>query len=494
MSLVGENSHNKTPAPGTNRIDYTLIPDMTKKAPWLKVILLFLLTIRLQAQEPIAPDRIFSPEQLKADIHYLRNKLETREPNLWLYTSRSVMNQYFDSLESSVTVPMTGRDFYNHISSLASLIKDGHTLILPDKAITDYYRQHVSFFPFEIVTEADRIFIVMNFSADTSISPGTEILSVNGLSSHSVTDRLMKRMVRDGYNEAYPRWILNNYFRSYYGFSLGFPDSFQLQLRSPGGLISTKTIAAVPYHELNARKTDRYPAIAARANNEKGISYSFDSVKQVAYLKILSWHNNILKKQYHQHFRKEIRQFINSLEKSNSKNLVIDLRDNQGGNGENGIYLLQRLLDKPFTYFRSIKKRKGSLQDTARLVNSMKRLTRTWQPARYTFNGKVFVLTNGGSFSNSGIFASVIQEQKRGLIAGTETGGNNVILSGGENYCILPNSRVHVFKATHQMIIATEKKNTGRGVIPDIAIQPTLQDQLQHKDVILETVLGLITR
>jgi C-terminal processing protease CtpA/Prc len=122
----------------------------------------------------------------------------------------------------------------------------------------------------------------------------------------------------------------------------------------------------------------------------------------------------------------------------------------------------------------------------------MKKLTRTWRPAGYTYKGKVYLLINGGSFSNSGIFASLIQEHKRGLIVGTETGGNNVILCGGENYYILPNSRIHVFKATHQMIIATNKTNTGRGVQPDINIETNLQDILLQKDVVMESVLKLI--
>lgn len=465
---------------------------MAKKAKLLLVFLLFLISFRLHAQEVLAADKVFPAAQLKSDLHYLRSKLESNQPNLWLYTSREIMNHYFDSLENSITTPHTGRDFYNHITPLASLIKDGHNFILPDKATTDYYRQNVTFFPFEIYTAESRLFVVMNFSDEISITPGTEILSINGNSSDSIINFLMLRLVRDGYNEAYPRWILNNYFRSYFGFSFGFPDSFHVQLRSPDGLISFRTLPSITHSTLNTRKADRYPAMASRAANEKGISYFYDPASHTTYLKILNWHNDILKKQYHQHFIKEIKLFAKELERTNSSNLVIDIRDNQGGNGENGIQLLRYLLDHPFSYFSSIKKRKGFQNDTARLVNSLKKLTRTWRPAKFNYKGKVFVLTNGGSFSNSGVFASLIQEHKRGLIIGTESGGNNVILCGGENYYILPNSRIHVFKATHQMIIATGKTNTGRGVIPDIVIYPTLEDQVLNKDRIMEQVHRLI--
>jgi C-terminal processing protease CtpA/Prc len=102
------------------------------------------------------------------------------------------------------------------------------------------------------------------------------------------------------------------------------------------------------------------------------------------------------------------------------------------------------------------------------------------------------VLTNGGSFSNSGIFAAVIQNKKRGKIIGSETGGNAVLLTGGAGYYALPHTQINMLKATHQMAITDPITNIGAGVQPDIEINPELNDILQNNDVVLKKVISLI--
>lgn len=51
------------------------------------------------AQKNVAPNLFYSTNELKTDLKYLKNKLENKHPGLHLYTSKSNLDQVFDSLE-----------------------------------------------------------------------------------------------------------------------------------------------------------------------------------------------------------------------------------------------------------------------------------------------------------------------------------------------------------------------------------------------------------
>jgi C-terminal processing protease CtpA/Prc len=112
----------------------------------------------------------------------------------------------------------------------------------------------------------------------------------------------------------------------------------------------------------------------------------------------------------------------------------------------------------------------------------------------YVFKGHVYVLTDGGSFSNSAIFASLIQFYKRGKIVGGETGGNGFVLSGGAGYFEAPNTGVNLLKITNQMITGNGQVNRQGSVKPNIVIQPGLPEILNNDDVVLKKLVEMIEK
>src|SRR5262249_34499341 len=139
-----------------------------------------------------------------------------------------------DSLYGSITTPLTERQFYNSVTLLNEKIKDGHTMFLPGEDAMNYSNTHGGFFPFYVFITGEKLFINMNCSADTTISEGSEILSINDKPAKEVLDFLLARQIRDGYNTTYPLWILNTYFKSYFAFSFGQPDSFEIFYKDNG--------------------------------------------------------------------------------------------------------------------------------------------------------------------------------------------------------------------------------------------------------------------
>lgn len=176
------------------------------------------------------------------------------------------------------------------------------------------------------------------------------------------------------------------------------------------------------------------------------------------------------------------------------EHLIIDIRNNQGGDIKFSHYLLRYLLEEPFKtvdHFARVKQPEATASDI-RLRAYHNRLTKTIKPRVRPYKGKVYLLTNGGSFSNSGIFSWMMRKHKRALILGSTTGGSSWQLGGGPNKRVrLPNSGIQVEIPTTRY--ALDPANDQRdGVVPDRLIQPTALDLANENDPVLNAVLTMI--
>ena len=184
----------------------------------LRIFLLLLCILRIQIVSSAQSvdsrfEKTFSIAELQKDFIVLKQRYENNLGNLYLYTEKRILDKSFDSLYQNIH-PMTSLEFYTYTTPLSSLIKDGHSNLYPGKGEVSFYNQQARFFPFAIFWSEGKLFITRNLSEDTSIAEGSEIKEINGMRAADVMDYLLKRQVRDGYNENYPNWILNNYFRS----------------------------------------------------------------------------------------------------------------------------------------------------------------------------------------------------------------------------------------------------------------------------------------
>ncbi|HZV68798.1 MAG TPA: S41 family peptidase [Saprospiraceae bacterium] len=426
--------------------------------------------------------RIFSPEELQNDFNVFRERYEASLANLYLYVSKERLDKIFDDLYKEIK-PMTAEEFYKFITPVSSIIKDGHSNIFPPKENTEYFDRNAVFFPFNIYWKEGRMFISKNLSGDTSIQSGNEIISINGLPAFAVMNYLLKRQVRDGENENYAVWILNHYFREYYSYHFGHPSSFEMSLRKAENKFSTIIVKALSKDVIASNREARYP----KRNDSEKTYFAIDSITHAGIFKIKSWDEKNLNQQIEDVFRE--------IKSHRIDHLIIDVRDNQGGDFDLAIYLLSYILQQPFQYFNNLESVE-SHNDTGQLLSSRKgKMLGTHEARKDSYQGKVYVLINGGCFSNTAAFCSRIAYYKRGEFIGEETGGNKVVFSGEfglKGNTILPNTKIICENANYRMTVTDLIENTGHGVVPDYKVEMNVEDDIAGRDVVLMKAIELI--
>lgn len=423
---------------------------------------------------PYDPAQLYSKEALKADLRFVHKNLEKIHPGLYRYIARPSLDLFFDSLDHTIAGPMTAQAFLSLLTLLHAKIRNGHTMFLPGDSAMAYVNRSGRFLPLLVYFAEGKLTIVENYSTDNTIQPGTEILSINGTSVSSIMEQLLVRQIRDGYNRTYPIWILNHYFSAYYSFVFGQPNEFSLDLKDAAGELHMKQVTALTKDSIRYFRQNRYAVRYPPANEGLGIVFQEEKERNAAVLTIKTFDPDLLQSLYRQDYKQVFDSVFTQISLHKVRSLILDLRDNQGGDFPPGRALLSYLVLHPSQFLLDGKE--------ARII----------QPRAKHFKGRLFVLMNGGSFSSTAIVCACLKRDRRALFIGEETGGNPHIISGDPVELVLPRTKIKAdISTTRYRIIAGS--NDGHGVMPDYPIHPTIAEILAGKDPSKALALKLIS-
>ncbi|MFZ1687729.1 MAG: S41 family peptidase [Flavobacteriales bacterium] len=401
------------------------------------------------------PAPTFDTTALQADLSFLEQRLLSKHPDPFMYADRAQLVNRFDSLRSRIRTPMSGLHFLAHITSLYPLLGDGHTLFLPSDADGGSKR----YLPLEPVWIPDHLYIRRNGSTDQRLAPGTEILAINGIVAAALMDTLLMRQIRDGYNSTYPQWILNRWFKEYYRFSFGEPEQFDLLLSTPQGNAHV-IVDALPPDSIRAnilgnttQDPPTRPAFGLRYAQGDGIA-----ILTIPSLEKGNVSNAMIDAAF------------SELQQRKADRLILDLRGDQGGEPKYAKRLLAHLLSVEFE-----------------LVHEGPAAGRT-KSRPDAFTGTLAVLMDGGSFSVTSMVLSCLERHQRATFIGEEAGGNRTLLSGSPTQVRLPNTRINCSISTRLWRLA-DRPNDGHGVMPTIAVSPTIEDIVNGRDPVMQAAL-----
>jgi C-terminal processing protease CtpA/Prc len=483
-------------------------------------------------------------KQLKSDVDYIYKKLQRLHPRLYWYINKEDLDFKFDSLKSTINAPMTSNDFYLKISPVIASIKQGHTQIFPlykkmkikkEFALLKTGTSPLAHFDFDIFD--NELYIIKNNSDDKSIKIGTEVITVNNISPQELLSKYCSTFSSDGFNQTFINKRLSKYFPIYFYYQNDLTDSVLCQLKYNDTIRSVCLKRNTVGGSTKKEKTQiDFEKKKDKEENKKKSSLGYDELSRT-YSKTLNFFepdssiavmkiNNFSKGYY-------VRFYQNSFKKLNSlktKTLILDLRDNSGGNLKDAMELYSYLVDSDFyfidksevvsktsvlhtNYFRgnplyvkAILAVFSPIRLVKMIITSFKvkkgadnKYYYSWSgsklghPKPNNFKSTLYVLINGGSFSASCILSSNLKGCKRGVFVGEETGGAfNGTVAGKMTFFNLPKSKLSIVFGLTLIQPYFKTDLEGRGIFPDVEIKPTLEDWIYGNDPELKWVLDKI--
>lgn len=418
-------------------------------------------------------DKKYTPNELKEDFLFVRKTLEQTHPRLYEYTPKPVFDHFLDSLYAGIDQPMTEREFHYYMLPVINKVHCSHTKLMSSAYLASYIDQYYKAPPFLPYFTAEKMYIKSNYSSDTSLKPGAEIISINGISASDIHKSFLNRMTNEGKNITFMYNRMNTAFwppNGYFGLFPGicdYPmvDTYTITFTQPdNNQVNTAYLAAIPYNS--------YPPIIIGSTKPK-TGFDVAENKQFAVLSISSF---VIPT--HQ-FKPYLDSVFNILDTGRIANLIIDLRGNLGGFPEASAELLSRFMQKEFVYFKE--------------GNGYDELKKPLQPSPNRYKGKVLILTDGACRSSTGHFLALAKYYNIGTMIGEEACASYSCNDNGKPFT-LPHSQLILQCSGGVFTVDVKGLVRGNGIKPDYEVAPTISDVIKGKDVVLEYAVGMATK
>ena len=433
-------------------------------------IIFFLITINFGFSQSR-----FSKLQLESDLDTLYSVIYDVHPDMFAVMPKEKFEKEFEIIKSNLKESMTDFDFFVQAAPLINDLEDGHTSLRPPKFLQSPFETdiHLETFPFKLsINPKDTSLVVLKDLSGTApiIPEGSHITIIN----NHADKELIAEIARYASGERFAfriAWV-NNYY------PILVPVMFPVICQNSvfdityeiDGVNYSKTVKAVNANDIKANfipdehadVDDNIPNYRLEINEEYNAAIvRFDSFDLYDY----------------------VYTFLDStftlINRMNIKNLIVDLRYNDGGNSEVGDEFFQYISTEPFAQYGIVKLKVGNLikkwlpeefgdSDVPIITyDDIELISLRENPLR--FNGKTYLLTSANTFSSATDFAWAFQYFKMGTIIGEETGGL-VVCFGNSIGLNLPNTNLTYGVSFQKYYGYGAGDENTHGVIPDVKV------------------------
>lgn len=448
-----------------------------------------------------------SREQAVEDYAILVEALKEGFPGIYDYVSEEEFNDYVKTQFDGFTEKVLMEIFERSIMGTLFMIKDSHT-----RVINPYDENPKT--NLISLSYIDGSLIVYRTTPAYSQYHGKKVKSVDGIESDSLMKMLKDYIHKyDGYNQSgieedlavmfdlrYCRFIQD--LERNHDLTLEFEDA-EIQTFKAESLGGGKCISLKPYIQ-DWYVINRFgPGL--NGVNIKNINDS------IAYLGIQTF--DLKEKQLD-----EVADFIKQISRDSIDNLIIDMRNNFGGNVEVLNKLYSFIAQEDFQHeMYSMVTKKGDFDFFKHSTNHImgdilfddyeydensgyyvKYHNEVYSPdTSINYCGKVYVITNESTMSAASSFAGLVKKHDRGVIVGRETGtAYHQMKALKFEKLYLPNSS-YIINIPLVKIVADTVYNElfpyGRGVLPDYPVRISLEEiECRNGDKVLNYTLQLI--
>lgn len=419
---------------------------------------------------PIDNSTKFSVRELQEDFQRLRSAMEENGRILYAYTDKATFDQLFDRQYSEITRPMAADEFRRVIAPLIARVGCGHTSLWQPPGYWRRFRGRLM--PVKLVFLKGKCYVQKSYGDAKGIPEGSEIVSINGKSASHVLEVLKANSSADAYNESFRMYKINEGCSFRYGLDFGYPDTFRFIYHPPeGGGQRTVTLSAV---DLETVEHDRIEKNTTE-RNVLDRTLTSDGTGEGSTLALgirsFAFYENP------ERFTGFIDSVFGVIHEKEIRNLILDIRHNDGGNPFCSAHLFSYLEPRPLPYFAEEYGKYASLAHPIPVADK-------------PFRGKLITLINGGCFSTTPHFCALLKYHGIGTLVGTQTGGT-YSCNAATNTVRLPNTRFIVLVSRRSFAAAVEGFSLMRGIDPDLQVEPNIEDLLRRRDAPMEHALRL---
>jgi uncharacterized MAPEG superfamily protein len=433
-----------------------------------------------QAQPLADTNRKFTPEQLIEDVDFYVKTLEEAHVNPYATVSAAKFRAHAENIKSKIRQhgAMTQKEFWRLFAPLVASVGDSHTIVMETRFFTKAEDDPTKYLPVHADYIDGKVVVTDSF-ADEKIEKGAMITAVNEVAAKELVRRLgdyQSGTEREKTNRA-AGWLWIGAAEVF-----GRPDEFTLSLA--GG--KKVTVKGMKLPELLKRmqaasKLKTTAATAASSNSPIELKF-LDA--ETAYLNALTFEYDLEK------YKTHLKDVFMQIKSAGVRNLIIDVRNNRGGNSALGDALIDMFNAKPLRgwaskwkrsvfYAEALKRGESPLPESSikkylaarpgeTLSSDFGTVTPGANPLR--FGGQVYVLSGAKTFSSGVMFLGDVKDNKLAKIVGEET-DEPACMFGEMSMFWLPHSRLRMSLSVKSWTPPSGVCNGTRGIVPDVVVK-----------------------
>lgn len=469
-------------------------------------------------------DGHLAPEKFVEDLRTFRSIRETANSGLYVYRSKKQIDSIYQKAEEEAKSCKNLFDFYKVIAKVTGFEGSCHNYTDFPNHASYYLTQKPEYLPITLKNIDGRL---LQDSKDVKIPLAAEILSINGIPTKKMIERFAKYYFSDGYSLPYKETT---------GFERGMLDKFYIEFGTHKNYeISYKwnnqvhqvTLPGIQLEDFKKLQDSRHSLVADKKLLAE--KYSFTKEGENLYRLSVRGFDFATGKEdpAYNKFSVFLDQMIDTLEKENIDNLIIDLRGNTGGTGALYEKVFSYLTQRPFrdSHYAYTKFNEVPMDDKLIITNLflsngvtdkiglnayLKQLYPKQVQGKYywgddknpsilpnerTFKGQLYLLVDQRVASAASHLASLIKSYTNAIVIGKETVGGYYEHNGHLPLVYeLPNTGIQTgFSIVHVIQDAQNlpDQKRGQGIMPHIKIQQTDQEFLDGTDVYLKKVFEI---
>jgi hypothetical protein len=457
-----------------------------------------------------------SVKSMQSDLNLLWSVILKIHPGYGYYASSESLQKAYERVYLSIVKPLYEPEFISQIYPFVCQLRCGHTQLKHSVGYKQPIGLYPAHLPFKVLVSKGRVFVT--FHQTDVLTTGDEIMGINGVAAEKIIAHGFDLYAMDGCNKTFKELFLSEYdgFQDVCNAYYHWEGAYRIQLRTAQGIrkdvvVETKSL---DFEDVTAPGFDNYKNwTLAQHTGNLALRFSADSATALFETKPFSYGDTTV-----------YEEVFNQIKEHGIKNLILDMRHNTGGDIRVAIRLLSYLADAPFSIVRDVKSRFPSAAiNTATTYFDRKRMNNLllgykitdkeggWYHVEATpamgkiygpfpltaddhFDGDLYVLIDGATFSSGALFTAALKSQRKNVtFIGRETAGNEEGCNGMVMQTLtLPYTKVVVDFPLMRVESVALNPIRGRGIMPDYPVDYDPTDIVIKRDRDLEKALKLI--